>query len=604
MSLTSPQQVLDQVFGFTEFRPPQQAVIDGILQGRDQFVLMPTGGGKSLCYQIPALLRDGVAIVVSPLISLMQDQVAALQANGVSAAYYNSALSSEQSRQVLAMMHNHELDLLYVAPERLMMDSFLQRLTEIDIALFAIDETHCVSQWGHDFRPEYVQLGQLKQTFSDVPMIALTATADQQTRQDVIAQLCLQQPEVHVASFDRPNIRYTVLEKHRPFDQLIQFVRVHAGQAGIVYCTTRKKVDDITSKLQSAGISCLAYHAGLPIEQRQQAQQAFQRDDINIIVATVAFGMGIDKPNVRFIVHFNIAKNIENYYQETGRSGRDNLPAEALMLYALSDLVQVKVMLEKTENQNQRRIELHKLNAIAGFAEAQTCRRQVLLNYFGEQLANPCGNCDICLQPPEQYDATVDAQKALSCVYRVGQRFGLSHVIDILRGRQTARMRQYRHDKLSTFGIGHDLSEQAWLSVCRQLIHLGFLHQDISRYSILLLTEKAKPLLRKEMTLMLAKPRAQLDKSTDKVRAKKASKVVSELPYDKQLFQNLRQLRKAIADRDNVPPFIVFSDATLVEMAAYLPADEQSLMAINGVGEHKLAAYGTQFLEEINKFAN
>ncbi|NKB46330.1 MAG: DNA helicase RecQ, partial [Legionellales bacterium] len=454
MRMAAPQQILEQVFGFAQFRSQQEVVIEELVAGRDQFVLMPTGGGKSLCYQIPALVRSGVAIVVSPLISLMQDQVHALQANGVAAAYYNSALSSEDSRRVLAKMHQHELDLLYIAPERLMMERFLQRLEEIDIALFAIDEAHCVSQWGHDFRPEYVQLGQLRQTFPDIPMIALTATADAQTRQDVMMQLRLRDPQVHVASFDRPNIRYTVLEKHKPFDQLIQFVGERRGQAGIVYCTTRKKVEEVTQRLQTEGIESLAYHAGLPVQQRQHAQQAFQRDDIHIIVATVAFGMGIDKPNVRFIVHFNIAKNIENYYQETGRAGRDNLPAEALTLFGLSDLVQVRALLERTENPTQRRIELHKLNAIAGFAEAQTCRRQVLLNYFGESLAVACGNCDICLHPPQQYDATVDAQKALSCVYRVQQRFGLGHVIDVLRGRKNVRIQQYRHDQLSTFGIG------------------------------------------------------------------------------------------------------------------------------------------------------
>ncbi len=412
-SLKTPQQVLSQVFGFDQFRPMQETVIKSVLAGRDNFILMPTGGGKSLCYQIPALLKSGVTIVISPLISLMQDQVNALQANGVSAAYYNSSLQATEARQTLAKLHHNQLSLLYIAPESLMSDSFLARLEEIEVSLFAVDEVHCVSQWGPDFRPEYLKLAQLRDLFPHVPLLALTATADKQTREDIRQALRLHEADFHLASFDRPNIRYTVLEKHQPFQQLSHFLTQHKEEAGIIYCMTRKRVDEIAEKLQSAGISVAAYHAGMSSEARKKTQDDFQKDNIDIVVATVAFGMGIDKPNVRFVVHYDLPKNIEGYYQETGRAGRDNLPSEALLLYGISDTAIVRGIVENNGNEWQRRIEVQKLNAMIDFCEAQTCRRCVLLNYFAENQTESCGNCDICLNPPETFDATEDARKSI-----------------------------------------------------------------------------------------------------------------------------------------------------------------------------------------------
>ena len=591
---SNPGQTLLEVFGYSEFRPQQEEIIEALIAGHDAFVLMPTGGGKSLCFQIPALLRDGVAIVVSPLISLMKDQVDALVANGVRAAFYNSSLKAEEARQVLARLHAEDLDLLYVAPERLLSDGFLDRLESIKIALFAIDEAHCVSQWGHDFRPEYVQLGQLHTHFPDVPMIGLTATADPQTRQDLLQRLGLQQAHCFVTGFDRPNIRYTVVEKHKPFDQLIRFLDDHRQEAGIIYALSRKRVEEIADRLAAAGFKARAYHAGLGGKERKKVQEMFLRDDIEIVVATVAFGMGIDKPNVRFVVHYDLPKNIESYYQETGRSGRDSLPAEALLLFGYGDIAISRGLIEKGNNPEQKRIELHKLQAMVGFGEAQTCRRRVLLGYFGERLEEDCGNCDVCLNPPETYDATVDAQKALSCVFRVGQRFGVGHVVDVLRGAQTQRIFDLRHDKLSTYGIGSEKVAEAWSSLIRQLIHRGYLVQDVASYSVLKLTEAARPLLRGEQQLVLAKPRIRV-----KTLQKKGRPQVGDFDYDDDLFDALRKLRKQLADADSVPPYVIFGDATLAEMAAKMPTDEEAMLAISGVGKHKLQRFGGEFIDEI-----
>ena len=592
-SFSSAQEALQKVFGYEHFRPGQQAIITSLIAGQDNFVLMPTGGGKSLCFQIPALLRPGTGIVISPLISLMQDQVTTLRANGVSAAYYNSTLNAEEARRVLSQLHQGQLDLLYISPERLLSPSFMQRLNEIPIALFAIDEAHCISQWGHDFRTEYTQLNCLVAEFPEVPIIALTATADKQTRQDILQRLHLRNPLIHVASFDRPNIRYTILEKYKPLQQLTHFLKNHSQEAGIIYCQSRKKVEEIASKLSQMGFSALPYHAGLSNYEREKAQTAFQKDDIQLIVATIAFGMGIDKPNVRFVVHYDLPKHIESYYQETGRAGRDGLPAEALLLYGTDAIATSKHFIEQLENIDQKRIELFKLNAMAALAEAQTCRRQVLLNYFGERLEQACENCDICLNPPESYDATEDARKALSCVYRVKQRFGLGHVVDVLRGAHKQRIVELGHEQLSTYGIGKHLSEQTWFSIFRQLIHLGYLEQDIANYSVLKLTEHARPLLRGEITLQLAKPRIQTITKTAK---KNPNREILDSQYDQKLFAKLRQLRKQIADAAMLPPFVVFSDATLIEMATYLPQNNHELLSITGVGERKLANYGQQFL--------
>ena len=585
---------LQRVFGYACFRPHQQAIIEELIAGHDAFVLMPTGGGKSLCYQIPALHRPGVALVVSPLISLMKDQVDALQANGVAAAFYNSALGSEEARQVLARLHAHELDLLYISPERLLNAGFLERLAGIDIALFAIDEAHCVSQWGHDFRPRYQQLGVLRSHFPDIPLAAFTATADAQTRDDIVRVLGLGKASRHVTGFDRPNIRYTVLEKHKPFDQLLRFLESREDQAGIVYALSRKRVEEVAGKLQARGIRAQSYHAGLPATHRRAAQEDFLRDELQVVVATVAFGMGIDKPNVRFVVHYDLPKHIEGYYQETGRAGRDGLDSESLLLFGAQDVGTARRLIENNDNPEQKRIEVHKLNAMVGLAESVTCRRRVLLNYFGERLEQDCGNCDVCLNPPEQFDATLDARKALSSVYRVGQRFGVGHVVDVLRGADNERIRSLRHQQLSTYGLGSDRSEQEWTSIIRQLIHHGYLVQDIANYSVLKLTEAARPLLRGEVTLSLAKPRIREQTKKKRPRADAAHG-----PYDEALFDQLRDLRKHIADEQGVPPYIVFGDASLIQMARDKPTDEAELLNITGVGQHKLDKYGNDFLNTI-----
>mgnify|MGYP001826554356 CR=1 FL=1 len=586
---------LDRVFGYPGFRPHQQEIIEDLITGNDAFVLMPTGGGKSLCYQIPALHRPGVAVVVSPLISLMKDQVDALRANGVAAAFYNSSMGSRAAREVLSRLHADELDLLYISPERLVSGGFLERLADIEIALFAIDEAHCVSQWGHDFRPEYAKLGILRQRFPDIPLVALTATADAQTREDIIQVLALQRARRYITGFDRPNIKYTVLEKHKPFEQLSRFLATRQGQAGIIYAMSRRRVEEVAGKLQEQGFRAAAYHAGLPDAERQDTQERFLRDELSVVVATVAFGMGIDKPNVRFVVHYDLPKHIEGFYQETGRAGRDGLPSDALLLFGAQDIGTVRRLIEYNENPEQKRIEGHKLNAMVGLAESVTCRRRVLLSYFGERLEAACGNCDVCLDPPEQFDATEDARKALSCVYRVGQRFGIGHVVAVLRGADNERIRKLDHHRLTTWGIGSDRSEQEWTSIFRQLIHHGYLIQDIASYSVLRLTEAARPLLRGEESLELARPRIR-----EQVQGKKRPGPDSaQGPYDELLFEELRILRKQLADEQGVPPYIVFGDASLIQMARDKPMDENELLRITGVGQHKLEKYGGDFLDTI-----
>ncbi|MEW8014307.1 MAG: DNA helicase RecQ [Candidatus Sedimenticola endophacoides] len=590
---------LRRVFGYHRFRAHQQAIIERVIEGGDAFVLMPTGGGKSLCYQIPALHRQGVAVVVSPLISLMKDQVDSLLANGVAAAYYNSSLDGGQSRRVLARMHDRQLDLLYIAPERLLSAGFLERLQSLDIALFAIDEAHCVSQWGHDFRPEYVQLGQLREHFPGVPLIALTATADHQTRSDILVQLRLDGAETFISGFDRPNIRYSVLDKHKPFDQLLRFLDSRREQSGIIYCLSRRKVEEVAERLRGEGIAAAAYHAGFSGEVRGTVQERFLRDELDVVVATVAFGMGIDKPNVRFVVHYDLPRHIEGYYQETGRAGRDGLPAEALLLYGAQDVVTARRLIEGGDNPDQQRIELHKLNAMVALAESVGCRRRALLNYFGERLEEDCGNCDVCINPQARFDARVDAQKALSCVYRVGQRFGMKYVIDVLRGADTERIRQLGHDRLSTYGIGGDKSELEWSGIFRQLIHHGYLLQDIAQYSVLKLTPEARPLLRGELELELARPRIR-----QKGGRRRRGAAAELAPRDEALFQQLRVLRKTLADQQGVPPYVIFGDASLVQMARHRPIDDQQFLEISGVGQTKLARYGNDFISLIAEHAD
>lgn len=583
---------LKTVFGFHQFRAPQQDVIERVVAGEDVFLVMPTGGGKSLCCQIPALHRDGVAIVVSPLIALMKDQVDALLDNGVRAACLNSSLGAEEARDVLRRMHRNELDLLYVAPERLLLPDFLDALATIKLALFAIDEAHCISQWGHDFRPDYVKLGQLRSTFPEVPIVAMTATADPETRKDIVRQLGIGEAKVFVAGFDRPNITYTVVPKQKPFVQLSRFLAGRSDEAGIIYALSRKRVEQIADQLKQAGFSAAAYHAGLSDAERSRVQNAFRCDDLRIVVATVAFGMGIDKPNVRFVVHYDMPKSIESYYQETGRAGRDGLPSEALMLFGMGDVMTARSLIENSGNAERVRIELQKLNAMVAYGEALTCRRRALLAYFGDQRDHECGNCDICTDPPQRFDATKQAQKALSCVYRVGERFGVRHVIDVLRGTKGQRVSELGHDTLSTYGIGSDLSAVEWENIFRQLIHLGYIAQDFTHYGVLCLTPAARPVLKGEVTVVLGQPRAVIK---PEAKGKRQRGGISE--QHRELFDALRVLRKQIADAASVPPFVVFSDATLLEMASAKPANERELLMITGVGEHKLRKYGVAFLD-------
>nr|WP_246240005.1 DNA helicase RecQ [Pseudoalteromonas caenipelagi] len=591
---THTYTVLKDIFGYSEFRDGQNAVINAVLGSQDALVLLPTGGGKSLCYQIPALTFPGLTVVISPLISLMQDQVAQLQALEIKAEFVNNSLTYEQQHNIYQRLHANDIKLLYVAPEKVLQYEFKERLKQLNISLFAIDEAHCVSHWGHDFRPHYCRLSELKQHFPTVPMMALTATADTATRRDIVQQLGLNQPYIHTGSFDRPNIRYTIEEKFKPLSQLMRYLRTQKGQSGIIYCTSRKRVDDIAQKLADAGFNAAAYHAGMSNEQRQFVQTAFARDDIHIVVATVAFGMGINKSNVRFVLHYDIPKSIEAYYQETGRAGRDGLAAEAIMYFDPADIGRVKRFFEDIEDEHRRRVEEQRFNAMASFAEAQTCRRQILLNYFSEYQREPCGNCDICLNPPKRFDGTLVAQQALSCVYRAEQRFGLGYIVDVLRGANTSRIRDNQHHTLSTYGIGKEHSNEYWLSVLRQLIHHGLLTQDITQGASLRLTEAARAVLKGEYALQLAEPRLQAKHVyQDKL---------AQFNYDKKLFAKLRSLRKELADEDDVPPYVVFNDKTLAEMAQLMPTNDSEFLKISGVGFTKLSKYGAPFMQLIRNY--
>jgi ATP-dependent DNA helicase RecQ len=579
--------LLNTVFGHPGFRGAQEEIVAHVAGGGDALVLMPTGGGKSLCYQLPALLREGTALVVSPLIALMQDQVAALRQLGVKAAFLNSTLEGHEANAVERQLRTGALDLLYVAPERLMMPRMLDLLDESKLALFAIDEAHCVSQWGHDFRPEYLQLSVLHERFPDVPRIALTATADPQTRDEIVRRLALEDARVFVSSFDRPNIRYTIVDKDQPREQLLRFVREeHAGEAGIVYCLSRKKVDETSAWLAEEGMKALPYHAGMDAAARAANQERFQREDGVVIVATIAFGMGIDKPDVRFVAHLDLPKSVEGYYQETGRAGRDGAPADAWMTYGLGDVVQLRRLMEQSEGSEEfRRISFSKLDALLGLCETAGCRRVRLLDYFGEKSA-PCGNCDTCLEPPQTWDATDAARKALSAIYRTGQRFGAMHLMDVLRGKATDRVMQWDHDKLAVFGIGADVDEPTWRNVFRQLVALGYARPDHDAYGGLRLTEAARPVLKGEESVEMRRH----------VASPKRKKLKGKVESANPIFERLKVWRLEQAREQSVPPYVVFHDATLAAIAAAKPATLDELSTIAGIGAKKLERYGPALL--------
>jgi ATP-dependent DNA helicase RecQ len=600
-------EILRRVYGHQSFRGQQAAIVDHVVGGGDALVLMPTGGGKSVCYQIPAMLREGVGIVVSPLIALMQDQVAALRQMGVAAAVLNSSLTLDEMREVEGQLRRGALQLLYVAPERLLTPRFLDLLHALKIALFAIDEAHCVSQWGHDFRPEYIQLSVLHQQFPDVPRIALTATADRETQAEIRTRLALDDAEIYLNSFDRPNIRYRVVERTDAKRQLLQILeRDHVGSAGIVYCQSRKKVDEIAAWLRDRKINALPYHAGMDADARRRNQQRFLREESVVMVATVAFGMGIDKPDVRFVAHLDLPSTIEAYYQETGRAGRDGLPADAWLAFGLSDVVLLRRRIEESELSDARKVvSRRKLDALLSFCEATQCRRMALLAYLGEQ-SQPCGNCDICLEPGESWDASVAAQKLLSVCWRTGQRFGVGHLIDVLRGDATDKVARFGHAQLPVFGLGRDTDANTWKSLARQLVSLGYLIVQSDAFNTLAVSETARPLLKGEQKLNLRRATVNMGKG-NKLRRNGTSEAttaaaLARADVDPELWDALRARRRDLAAVQNLPPYVIFHDATLLEIAHRKPQTLDAFLAIPGIGERKMKRYGADFLEVLAAF--
>ncbi len=593
--MNDAQHILQTTFGYPSFRPPQDVIIQTIIDGGDALVLMPTGGGKSLCYQIPALARPGCGVVISPLIALMQDQVNALRQVGVRASFLNSTLSAGATVEVENALRSGQLDLLYIAPERLNQERTLALLLGSDIALFAIDEAHCVSQWGHDFRADYLRLGVLHEQFPTVPRIALTATADARTRAEIITRLQLADARQFIAGFDRPNIRYRIALKHNARAQLLRFLKEeHPRDAGIVYCLSRRKTEETAHWLVQQGFNALPYHAGLDAAIRSDHQSRFLREEGVIVVATIAFGMGIDKPDVRFVAHLDLPKTVESYYQETGRAGRDGEPANAWMVYGLQDVIKLRQMMERSEGSPEhKRAEQHRLNAMLGLCEITSCRREALLAYFGDTLGGPCGNCDTCLEPVATWDGTEAARMALSAVYRTGQRFGVNHLIDVLRGAQTDKIEQFNHHTLVTYGVGAALDNNQWRSVFRQLVARGYLSVDVERFGALRLQEQCRPLLRGEQTI-------ELRRDVKQSGAKRQTKTPLPVDIDVGLWEALRECRRELAEQQGVPPYVIFHDRTLQELCVVLPGNLAQFGEIGGVGERKLEKYGVIFLAVIN----
>ena len=602
--------LLKQTFGFDSFRPLQEEIIRDALSGRDVLALLPTGGGKSLCFQLPALVRPGLTVVVSPLISLMKDQVDALSASGVAATFLNSSLRADESRARLRGLHGGEYRLLYVAPERMMLSGFLADLKRWKVNLIAIDEAHCISEWGHDFRPEYRQLAELRKHFPDVSMMALTATATERVRGDIVKQLRLREPSRYVASFNRPNLSYRVLPKQNAYSQLSEFVRARAADSGIVYCQSRKSAESLAERLSMDGVEAKPYHAGLDAKTRTTNQELFRRDEVRVVCATIAFGMGINKPNVRFVVHYDLPKNVEGYYQETGRAGRDGLPSECLLLFSAGDVVKYSKFIEEVSDEQERKIARQQLRRMVEFAESVECRRVELLRYFGEAFREPnCGGCDNCMTPRETYDGTVEAQKFLSCVYRVREKsgfdFGINQIAEVLTGAETEKIRKWDHQSVSTYGIGKEHSLAEWKLIARELVRLGYLTQLAERFNVLQVTDEGRRALKQRQPILLAK--SVLTLKTEKLRAEKhrvqsdraRGQPIGYIECDETLFDRLRRLRKKLADERNVPAYIIFSDVSLRQMARYYPSNEEEFARISGVGERKLAEFGSLFITEI-----
>jgi ATP-dependent DNA helicase RecQ len=592
------RNALKKHFGYDQFRPLQEEIVTDALAGRDVFALMPTGGGKSICFQLPALLRDGMTIVVSPLIALMKDQVDALQASGIAATFLNSTLKPEEARSRLSGLHRAQYRLLYVAPERLMLDGFLERALNWNIAQIAIDEAHCISEWGHDFRPEYRELKKLRTHLPDVPVMALTATATERVRADIVKQLKLRDAHCYVASFNRPNLTYRVISKSSPYDQTLAVIKERPDDSGIVYCASRKTAESIAKKLQADGISAKAYHAGLEASERGRTQEDFLRDRVRVITATIAFGMGINKPNVRFVVHYDLPKNLESYYQETGRAGRDGLPGECVLLFSVGDVVKQKRFIEEKSDAEQK-IAHEQLRTMVGYAESRDCRRRTMLRYFGEELSIPCSGCDNCLEPQETFDGTILAQKFLSCVHRVQQKsgfpFGLNHIVDVLAGADTEAIRQRGHDTVSTYGIGSDVPRQSWQSIGRELTRLGLVATAAGKFATLQLTRPGIAALRERTSITLTKP-------PESKPSKTRRKSTGQIDCNEELFDHLRKLRRELADQRDVPAYVIFSDVSLREMARSYPKTISEFERIPGVGKQKLKDFGNLFTKAITEF--